>query len=259
MAPPNDSISIESIGLSLKASIVPWDTEIFQYPVAQIDRINISDQKLFAKEYRRFESWRDANNLGLISCRLGHNQLRETMLLEENEFRFIEMVLHPKLESLDELDIPHQCLEVIPADQHDLCAIRIIAESAFNNERFHVDPRLDPHCANLRYGRWISNSLEHPRQRLLKIIDDGKLVGFFIVELKEDRSVYWHLTAVSPQYQGKGYGRMTWLAMLQYHQQNGQTSVSTTISARNTVVLNLYSSLDFRFLPPEMTFHWVRK
>lgn len=239
--------------------MVPWDTEIFHYPVAQIDRINISDKELFAKEYRKFESWRDANNLGLISCRLSHNLLCESMLLEENEFRFIEMVLHPKLENFDGLNIPHQGLEVALADQHDLCAIRVIAESAFNNERFHVDPRLDPECGNHRYGRWVAYSMDHPTQRLLKVIDDGKLVGFFIVELKDDRSVYWHLTAVSPQYQGKGYGRRAWLAMLQYHQLNGQTSVSTTISARNTVVLNLYSSLNFRFLPPEMTFHWVRK
>ncbi|MBK8535842.1 MAG: hypothetical protein IPL59_12375 [Candidatus Competibacteraceae bacterium] len=46
--------------------------------------------------------------------------------------------------------------------------------------------------------------------------------------------------------------------MLRYHQERGQDVVMTTISARNVSVLNLYTKLNFRFLPPEMTFHWVR-
>ena len=35
--------------------------------------------------------------------------------------------------------------------------------------------------------------------------------------------------------------------------------VETTIAARNTPVLNLYSKLNFRFHEPEMTFHWANK
>jgi hypothetical protein len=46
--------------------------------------------------------------------------------------------------------------------------------------------------------------------------------------------------------------------MLARHLGEGVGKVSTTIAARNVPVLNLYSSLRFRFAPPEMTFHWVR-
>jgi hypothetical protein len=34
-------------------------------------------------------------------------------------------------------------------------------------------------------------------------------------------------------------------------------AVTTTISSRNTRVLNLYAKLGFRFMPPEITFHWL--
>jgi RimJ/RimL family protein N-acetyltransferase len=74
-----------------------------------------------------------------------------------------------------------------------------------------------------------------------------------------DGHSFWNLSAIFPGYYGKGYGRRAWLAMLRYHQENGCIAVSTTISARNIAVLNLYSSLNFRFLPPEMTFHWMRE
>lgn len=255
----NKKFAIEKNSLSLKASLIPWDTQIFGYPVAQIEYIEVSDSHLSILDFAEFESWRDASNCKLVSCRLGHQRLRESMLLEEKGFRFIETVLHPKLEKLNEVSISEQGLNIVPAEREDLPELQEIAESAFVNERFHVDLRLDPRRADVRYGRWVASTLGHPRQQLLKIIDRKTIVAFFIIELKENGAVYWHLTAVSPKYQGRGYGRRAWLTMLRYHQDNGHNSVSTTISARNTSVLNLYSSLNFRFSSPDMTFHWIRE
>lgn len=249
--------AVETDWLLLKASLVPWDTEVFHYAVAQIEHIKIFNPEQIDLDYAMFESWRDINQCKLISCRLNHAQLNESMFLEEKGFRFIETVLHPKLEGLSQLNISDQGLKIIPADATDLPALRKIAESAFRNERFHIDPRINPRFGDLRYGNWVMNSLAYPRQQLLKILDNETLVAFFLIEVLDGDSVYWHLTAISPEHQGKGYGRRTWLAMLSYHRQNGQTAVMTTISARNIPIMNLYSSLNFRFLPPEMTFHWI--
>jgi GNAT superfamily N-acetyltransferase len=259
MSLSNDIFSIETEGLSLQAALVSWDTEIFDYPVAQIECFNILDHDQFRNDYMVFESWLDLNHCRIVSCRLSHDKLYESIFLEEKGFRFIETVLHPKFDDLLRLNIFDQGLTITLADEADLPVLTRIAESAFTNERFHVDPRLDPRRGDIRYVRWVANTLTHPRQRLLKILDNEIIVAFFIIEVMDDGHVYWHLTAVSPQHQGKGYGRRTWLAMLRYHQENGSLAVSTTISARNIPVLNLYSSLNFRFLPPEMTFHWIRE
>lgn len=252
------TLKLSTSSLQLQAALVSWDTEIFGFPVAQIQKLEIIDLLSTAEEYQKFQQWLDVNRIRIASCRLPHDRLQESMFLESKGFRFIEMVLHPKIEKLQSVDIAQDNLIITPALESDLPVMQSIAERAFGHERYHIDPRLDPRLGDLRYGQWVKNSLNHSQQRLLKVIDSKHIVALFIVELREHKSVCWHLTAISPQWQGRGYGQRVWQAMLRHHQVEGQDCVMTTISARNVAVLNLYAKLNFRFLPPEMTFHWVR-
>lgn len=140
------------------------------------------------------------------------------------------------------------------AKEADLAAIESIAERDFDYEHYHIDHRLDPRLADQRYNRWVRNSLVYPRQRLLKILDGSHLIAFFIVEINDESGT---LTAVTREWQGQGYGRRVWQAMLRRYLNEEVEYVSTTISARNVPVLNLYARLGFRFPAPMMTFHWV--
>jgi RimJ/RimL family protein N-acetyltransferase len=79
-----------------------------------------------------------------------------------------------------------------------------------------------------------------------------------VTENQPDGLCYWHLTAIAPAFQGRGYGKRVWREMLHFHQREGMKQIATTIAARNTPVLNLYASLGFRFQPPEITLHWLR-
>jgi RimJ/RimL family protein N-acetyltransferase len=226
--------------------------------VVQIEDIEVFDQGGAGADYRRYETWISAEDVGIVSCRLAHDRLRDSMFLEARGFRFVEMVLHPRLDALQSRQLPRDDLLIAPAAEADLRALQGIAERAFGFERYHVDPRLSPRQSDQRYGRWVRNSLHHPSQQLLKILDGDQLIALFLIEMRSDQSAYWHLAAIAPQWQGQGYGRRVWLAMLNDHKSKGCQSVSTTISARNTPMLNLYSQLQFRFTPPEMTFHWIR-
>jgi len=181
------------------------------------------------------------------------------MLLESCQFRFIETVLHPCLDLPDTRYTDNHGLVIAHAVPSDIPVLEGIASSAFIHGRIQADPRLGSDLSLRRYGRWVRNVIDHPRQRLLKITNyEGMIVGLFVIEPSADQSVYWHLTAISPSCQGKGYGWRAWRAMLAHHAQEGFRSVQTTITATNVAVLNLYAKLGFRFLPPEMTFHWVR-
>lgn len=255
------ALEIASPAIKLSADLVSWDTETFGFPVAQIHALEIVEPQGAKNDYlASFMDWLVEHDVQLVSCRLLHDKLRESMFLEEHGFRFVEMVLHPRLETLADLGLEAaNRLSVAYAEEADLPELQSIAERAFGLERYHVDPRFDPRLGDLRYARWVHNSFRHPRQRLLKIQDNKRLVAFFIVEVLPNNKVYWHLTAVSPQWQGQGYGRRAWQTMLQHHWEEGLSSVSTTISVRNIAVMNLYSSLNFRFTPPEMTFHWLRE
>ncbi len=238
--------------------MIPWDSEVFVFPVAQIERIELTDEVQALVAFDKFKMWLESKKVQMVACRLEEQRLLESIFLEKQDFRFIEMVLHPIMPGLAEQILPDDNLIIEPAEMADIPLIQAIAERSFQCERYHVDPRLDPHLADLRYGRWVRTSTHNPRQQLLKIRHRESLIGFFIAEVSEGDRAYWHLTAIAPEYQGQGYGKRAWRAMLRYHRQHGVTEVSTTISARNVPVLNLYSQLAFHFLPPEMTFHWMR-
>ncbi len=256
----SDHFKLDTPDLSLSAQLVPWDQKVFGFPVAQIITIKVGDYAVASAAYACLANWLQEKEVRLVSCRLPHTGLHESFFLESTGFRFVEMVLHPQKKLLQ----PTQAMtngkgmEIIPAQEKDLSTLQEIAQHAFRYERYHADPRIDVRLAGKRYANWVQNAIAHPTQHLLKIMKSNRLLGFFIVESIKPKSMYWHLTAIAPQWQGMGYGWRVWNAMLDYHRELEFDAVQTTISARNIEVLNLYSKLQFRFTPPEMTFHWYR-
>lgn len=210
---------------------------------------------------RLFNQARDRLAVGLVSCRLPHDRLDLSFFLEDHGFRFIEMLYQPEKDLTSGWRRPEAIapLLVKQASEEDLPEIIDLAGRAFANERFHMDPRLGATLGNERYRNWVRNSLDHPTQRPYVLEDEQGLVSFFVTEMLDDGTLYWHLNAVDPRHQGKGYGRRAWITMLQQAFEAGAIRVRTSIVARNHRVLNLYANLGFRFPPPLMTFHWVRE
>jgi Acetyltransferases len=249
---------IERAGAVLECSLVPWDSEIFEFPVAQIGHIELREGAPATELLQAFDAWCADHDVRLVSCRLDHLQLRESMALEEHGFRFVETVYGPRLESFERVAAPRHTLQVNEATLDDLAELSEIASTAFTTGRFLLDSRLPPALSNRRYATWVRNSFDEPRQQVLKAEADGDLVGFFIVERRPDASFYWHLTAIAPEWQGKGIGLSLWQTMLIRHREEGATYVETTISGHNLPAINLYGRLGFSFASAQMTFHWLR-
>jgi ribosomal protein S18 acetylase RimI-like enzyme len=250
--------TIAADGARIEALVVPWDTEIFGFPVAQVSRIEIPDDGASDELLRQFDDWCAERDVRLVSCRLDHTRLRESMTLESLGFRFIEMVYEPYLDTLERVGEPRQELDIAEAGPVDLEAIESLAYAAFTTGRYLLDWRLPPEHSKRRYARWVRTSFEGRDQQVLKAELGGALVGFFIVERRPDHGIYWHLTAVAPDRQGQGIGLSLWQTMLRRHATEGATSVRTTISGHNTPAMNLYARLGFSFSAPQMTFHWLR-
>lgn len=199
------------------------------------------------------------DEVALVSCRLPHNSIRESMILEHAGFNFIEMVLHPFIDllSLEKFSVD-KTIKIKEVGSSELEELSQIAEVAFEDDRFTMDPRIPSGIGGKRYKNWVLSCDNHPTQRAQKFSQEDKTLGFFIIEEDDQlKKAYWHLTAISPEFQGLGFGTRCWQSMLEVHRQRGMKEVSTTISARNSSVLNLYSKLNFRFRPPHSTFHWV--
>lgn len=256
--PVNAGGLINTPNLRLEWSEAPWDTVLFGFPVLQIARIEVRGPAPKA-DFASFETCRDRMQSGLVSCRLSHECLKESMLLEACGFRFIEMVYHPEMDDLQTNDLGAPTgLRVSRAESLDLPVVQEIAGHAFQNERFHVDPRLDSHIGDQRYRNWVTSSFNHPRQELYCIRNAQRVLAFFVTEILADGTCYWHLNAVAPDVQGKGFGALAWRAMTHLARDAGAKQIRTCIAARNHRVLNLYCRLGFRISPPEMTFHWVK-
>lgn len=249
---------IDGPSLRLLWSEAPWDTAVFGFPVLQIERLEVLDSGA-AAAMSEFNLARDRISCGLVSCRLPHQCLAESMLLEDLGFRFIEMIYQPVLEDVCRPEIDgYQGLTVSAGGRRDLPEVLEAAGSAFGNERIHIDPRLSSALGDLRYQNWVRSSVSHPSQRLQVLRDGDRFVAFFVTELLADGTFYWHLNGVAPKMQGMGYGRRAWKAMLFHARAEGASRVRSSIVARNHRVLNLYARLGFQFPPPQMTFHWVR-
>lgn len=252
------SEKIDTTSLHMEWSAAPWDEVVCGFPVLQISSLAIKGPDARG-DFRQFERIRDQLGVGLVSCRLPHQHLCESMLLEDQGFRFIEMMFGPEFE-LSKRPVVRQddLLHVERACEADLPTLLEIAGTSFQNERFKMDPRLDPTISDKRYQNWVASSLHHPRQRLYVIREEHRSIAFFVTELLDDGMCYWHLNAISPDLHGQGYGLRVWRNMIEQAARDGAMRVHTSIAARNNRVLNLYARLGFSFPPPTMTFHWVR-
>jgi RimJ/RimL family protein N-acetyltransferase len=246
-------------GLHLRVSMVPWDTRAMGFPVAQIDEIELAAGADPAPTISQLVSWLDRQRVRLVSCRLDSLRLQESMLLEDLGFRFVEMVYSPVLQTLRAEVHTDEEVVIARASEGDSAALRSIASAVFTTGRHVLDWRLDEMAGHDRYRRWLDGAMADDGQEVLKASIGGTIVGLFIVEQRPCDSVYWHLTAVAREAQGRGLGKRIWRCMIARHDAEGKRRIETTISAHNTAVLNLYSGLGFRFTAPRSTFHWLRR
>lgn len=256
---PVADLELVSPALCLAASLVPWDTESFGVPVAQVRRIDVHDRPAAEVEMQRLLAWFKLQNVELAACRLDHTRLLESAALERVGFRFIEMVYGMQIDPLRALPDGGTTHEVQwrRACKDDLPALQQLAADAFATGRWNIDWSVGQSLGGRRYADWVARSLEDPKHQVLCAVVDSQTAGLFIVEPGADGSVYWHLTAVAPQWQGKGIGKAIWASMLHQHALDGAKRVHTTISARNVPVVNLYARLGWRFVDCQMTYHWA--
>lgn len=248
---------IHTDALKLDYFLVPWDTEILGRPVAEIKRLEIMDSNQAIDDYRYFTDWCIKQGIVLCSARLNHGKLAESMFLEARGFRFIEMNYRPRLTGLQALTFGTEDIEIalVQKEDHDFLIDQVAKTFGFG--RFHQDARIGSEMGNKRYQVWIRNSFSASHQTVYKCLHNDKIIGFFVVEYPDNNQCFWSLVGILPEYQGQGFGRSVWRAMLRWNQQQGVDIVSTSISSHNVAVFNLYVPLGFRFPEPQMTFHWV--
>jgi len=144
-----------------------------------------------------------------------------------------------------------------PVDQKDTSAhraIRQIAGSSFNDDRFHLDPNCDPDVASNRYRLWVDQMLADEDHRFFVLSREGQVMAFMV-----QRDTRLPLAGFAPPFARSGLGEFFWLSTLLEMRKQNLSRVTTGISTNNTAVLNLYTRMGFRFREPTAVFHyWSR-
>ena len=248
--------SIRTPALSMDYHLVPWDSEIFGKPVAQVSRLQVNDAAQAHRDYEPFARWCTHQAIELCASRIPAGDMVESMFLEDHGFRFVELNYLPALTRLQERSFDAGEIQVTPAEERDQDALADMAAQTLLHGRFHQDPRIDPALGSKRYRVWMRNAFTRPGQQVLKCLLDGAVIAFFVIEHPQPTHCFWSLIGLAPGLQGRGLGKRVWSSMLDHHRRAGIEQVSTSISSHNIAVFNLYVSLGFRFPAPTTTLQW---
>ena len=247
---------IQTKALTLDYFLVPWDTEILEQPVAEIRNLEVRKPCAAGRDFRDYTAWLGENAITFCCCRIAHDHIDESMFLQEHNFRFIELNYRPRIDKLQELELPDDEIIIELAADEDKMPLAEMAGLVYQHGRFHQDPKLGAILGGRRYKTWLLNAFELPHQQVLKCLLGNEVIAFFVIEYPEQGHCFWSLNGLAPGMQGKGLGKRVWRSMMQKHQQQGIQSITTSISSHNNPVLNLYASLAFQFSVPHATFHW---
>jgi hypothetical protein len=238
--------------------IVPWDTQIFGFPVAEFAPANARALwKQSAGLQRMLREYAERNRVALVCARLPALRCDDIAALGDMQFRVVDHALDVRQTRLQRVKIPMRCGNLRPAIPDDLPAIEQIAETSFQFGRYHTDGNFPRHLANRRYGYWVRKAMESlSESNLMLILESGRRVtGFFDVKVT-GHVAELKLGAVDIASENGLLGYQLYVGTLGRLQALGVDEVMARISAGNTGVMNLYTTFGFQFSRPEVVLHW---
>ncbi|MFS2004725.1 GNAT family N-acetyltransferase [Duganella sp. CT11-25] len=134
----------------------------------------------------------------------------------------------------------------------DLDAALAICHGAFAHGRFQRDFQIDPAGAKLRYDNWLRQLAA--AGQVYGLFAEGELAGF--IGYSGNALV---LHAVAPAFRGRGLAKYWWRQVISELFAAGHDTVTSSISAGNMAVLNLYATQGFSFKNPQDIYHRIVK
>lgn len=248
------------INNSAFCEIIPWDSDLFGFNIAEIINPYYHDNQEFDVFMGRINSWCLEENIKMLGVRLNQSSVGEIHSFQNNGFNFIELNFKPyiTLDIFPDYNL-NRDYRFVEASAIDLELISMAAGEIYSHGRYHQDPNIDNNIANQRYSNWVKNVSNFTNQKLYKCINaENDITAFFLIN-DDKGSCFLSLVGMLPNFQGKGLSFVIWKEMLMFFKSLGFSSVATSISSHNLAVMNLYVKLGFRFPEPLVTLHkWYK-
>jgi len=214
----------------------PWDSKVFGIYTAEL------------QEYNDFALSSCELNPGLYTLKL--NPLSDKGLADKNGFYYCDTLIKPVCKT-QEL-IVYNNSDISINDSTPLDILLKVCNGAFTYGRFHRDFNITKTQADARYNQWLTDIYEDGK--VYGLIFKSELAGFIAC-----RGNKLQLHALLKKYRGKGLAKFWWSLVCRRLFEDGFKEVSSSVSATNLAVLNLYSSLGFKFKDATDIYHKLIK
>ncbi len=233
---------------------VPWDSEYLHNSTYEIFDIK-SRGNGFKESFRLFENYINYKKGDLLFAKLP--VLRNDLIQSYAElgFYFVEQSVEPILELCKWFppQINTNRIVLTKASKNDIPEIKAVAEETFTADRYHLDVNIPSMLASYRYGKWVENSFEQG-ETILVCRSLEQILGFFIIKT-EGKKAQIRLNGIKLKEKGKGLGKLTYIKVLSALKKLGFEQVSSRVSFNNLPVVNIYSSLGFKFYNTLVVMH----
>jgi len=207
----------------------PWDSAVFAMPCYEITDSNDEILK------------QAAATPGHYTIKI--DPLSDKALLHRHGFYYVDTLLEPVCRE-DQL-IHHSNPAVDIASDVALQDVQNICRHAFTHGRFHRDFNLPREQADQRYVQWLTQL--HADGTVIGLLYEDQLAGFIAHQMDGNQHDTLVLHAVAESFRGRGLAKYMWSKACSYRFSQGAVQLSSSVSAANLPVVNLYASLGFRF------------
>ena len=214
----------------------PWDTAALGVETFEVERPE--DEALLRIA---------ASRPGHYTARVGPLDRKE--LLHRHGFYYCDTLLQPHCPRERFRGAPDPRASVVELGAESLVAM---GHGAFAHDRFHRDFQVAPDAADRRYDRWLSQL--HGEGRTFGLAWEGVPAAFFAVT-EGPGSAHLALHAVADGFRGRGIAKHLWTAGCEELFSRGHAELTSSVSATNLAIVNLYVSLGFRFRDPVDLYH----
>lgn len=172
--------------------------------------------------------------------------LESKQLLHEYGFYYCDTLLEPFCEQKNFKPYDHP--EVTICAAHHPQYLVDTCNNAFQHGRFHRDFLIKREWAESRYIAWMKELFK--KNQIYELQYQNQYVGF--IAFNEYQLV---LHALNKIIRGKGLAKYFWSKVCRELFEKGFHEITSSISATNLPVLNLYVALGFRFRNPVDIYH----
>lgn len=240
-----------------KAAILPWDSQPFGFNVGAYvptDARSLPPTPQRDALRAGIADWMRLHEVELLSCAVPADAFEWSAWLGAAGFTFVDLALTAFARKLTHLPAPR--ITVRMAADEDAPDLERIAGHAFRFGRYHADPRFPKALADDRYQRWIRHALAAQSDQEFVFVSGpaGNPTGFIHATL-QGSTIDLRLAAVDPAQSPGILGPSLFTAVLVALRERGARSAKARLSAGNTGILSLYSSLGFLFPEAEAVLH----